>query len=44
MLLRHLRKWGQNCFNRYMVECEFVTTFKKMGTELRFNRYMVECE
>ena len=31
-------------FNRYMVECEFLSGIRRMGKYMCFNRYMVECE
>ncbi len=31
-------------FNRYMVECEFVSDKKGLQVTIGFNRYMVECE
>mgnify|MGYP001652283806 CR=1 FL=1 len=33
-----------SCFNRYMVECEFVSDKKGLQVTIGFNRYMVECE
>ena len=32
------------CFNRYMVECEFVNDADCFFCIHSFNRYMVECE
>ena len=31
-------------FNRYMVECEYITTTVDNLSLFSFNRYMVECE
>ena len=32
------------CFNRYMVECEYKQTRRRSRRGRSFNRYMVECE
>lgn len=32
------------CFNRYMVECEFIEDEIDRSRDLCFNRYVVECE
>ena len=32
------------CFNRYMVECEFAVIDERIAAYNGFNRYMVECE
>ena len=44
-----MRTWRQftQCswrFNRYMVECEYISKPQLSLAATRFNRYMVECE
>ena len=38
------KTFGNFCFNRYMVECEFFSCGFNNSANTGFNRYMVECE
>ena len=44
MILVSRNDVGMMCFNRYMVECEYIKRHKLYEWFERFNRYMVECE
>ena len=44
MLVDHSYRFVYNCFNRYMVECEFAVRCYACIVNYGFNRYMVECE